>query len=188
MNPQILLKINRALFFITIIIFSVDILFAQDNVPVRTINQQINFGVGVGLDYGGIGLRLSVLPDSHLSLFAAFGNNLNGAGYNLGVAYRFTPFNSTCWYYTMMYGYNAVIVINNASQYDQTYYGISPGFGIEFHGRRHPGNFFNLEILIPLRTQEYRDDIIALQNKRTITFKSQPLPFTISIGFHFKLG
>ena len=60
MNAQILLKINRVLFFITIIIFSVDILFAQDNVPVRTINQQINFGVGVGLDYGGIGLRLSV--------------------------------------------------------------------------------------------------------------------------------
>ena len=176
------------LFFTTIFIFSVNILSAQENVPVRTIDQQINFGVGIGVDYGGIGIRLSVLPESHFSLFAALGDNLNGAGYNFGAAYRFTPFNTTCWYYTMMYGYNAVIIIKDASQYNQTYYGISPGFGIEFHGRRRPGNFFNLELLIPLRTQEYRYDIIALQNKRTITLKSQPLPFTISMGFHFKLG
>ena len=175
------------LLFCAIIFFSFKISLAQDTASYSTNDAKLNLGLGIGIDYGGIGIRLSALAASHVSLFIAAGYNLNGLGYNFGAAYRFTPFYQTCFYYTMMYGYNAVIIIKDTSQYNKTFYGISPGFGVELHSRKRHGNFLNLELLIPLRTQEYRDYIIDLQNNSNIIFKSKSLPFTISMGFHIKL-
>lgn len=148
----------------------------------KSIN--VDLGVGLGLDYGGIGAKLTVSPVKHVGLFGSLGYNLNGAGYNFGIIGRFLPDGKVCPYGTLMYGYNAVIVVDGASQYNQTYYGPSFGAGIELRTRND--KFWTFGLLFPIRAKEYHDDIDALQNNPAIEM-SEPLPIVISVGYHFKL-
>ena len=174
--------------FLFLFLLEINCTKAQDNSLPDQYYQQLNIGLGFGLDYGGFGVRFTGLPDQHLAIFVGTGYNYNGLGYNFGASYRFTPMKKSCWYYTMMYGYNAVLVIQNATELNKTYYGISAGFGVEVHSRKQPGNFWNFELLIPIRTQEYHDDIIYLMNSTSIDLKSEPLPFAICVGYHFRLN
>ena len=98
------------------------------------------------------------------------------------------PSKRACLYYTLMYGYNAVINIENASQYNKTYFGPSTGIGVETHSKKRPGNYWNFEFLVPIRSQEFHDDLAAIKRNPYIKLISEPLPFVISIGFHFKLN
>jgi hypothetical protein len=150
----------------------------------KTVN--INLGLGLGLDYGGIGGKLSFVPTKRLALFGAIGYNFNGAGYNGGAIIRFIPDGKVCPYFVGMYGYNAVLVIEGASEQNKTYYGASIGGGIELHRRDKP-NFWNFGMLIPFRSQEYRDDIDAIQSNPNYELSSELLPISISVGYHFGL-
>src|SRR5687768_8932303 len=90
-----------------------------------------NFGFGMGISYGGFGGRLSVLPAKQVALFAAGGYNLNGFGYNLGAEVRLLPGKKVVPVLLAMYGYNGVIVVRGAEQYNKTYYGPTMGGGVE---------------------------------------------------------
>ena len=142
-----------------------------------------NVGLGLGLNYGGIGGRLEGLPQKNVAIFGAFGFNLHKLGFNLGAKIRALPDKKVCPMFQFMYGYNAVIVVQGASELSQTYYGPSIGGGIELKMSGDRG-FMEFGILIPFRPQEFSDDIDALQNiGLQIT---EPPPFAISIGYHFK--
>ena len=158
---------------------------AQNYNPPNMYDQPINFGVGLGIDYGGFGCRLSVLPTKQLVVFLGLGYNVNDFGVNGGASYRFMPSKRACLYYTLMYGYNGVIVVQNAEQYNKTYYGPSTGIGIEIHSGKRPGNYWNFEILVPVRSQKFHDDLRDLKRIPYIKFNSEPLPIAFSIGFHF---
>jgi hypothetical protein len=145
-----------------------------------------NFGFGFGLGYGGIiGGRLSVLPEKHIALFAGLGYNLQKAGINVGGIVRFLPDKKVTPTFISMYGYNSVIVIKNAPQYTKTYYGPSFGGGLEVH-LKNGQNFLNMELVIPVRSQKFRDDMKTLKNNSTIVGLTDPLPFTIAFGYHIK--
>lgn len=144
-----------------------------------------DFGIGVGMDYGGIGGRFSFRPSPGLGLIAGLGYNLDGLGYNFGAAWRISPGNRTVPYLTAMYGYNGVIVVEGASQYNKTYYGPSIGFGLEFHSRRQTANYFNLELFVPFRPTEFTNDLNAIKNSGTVIFKNEPWPVAISLGYHW---
>ncbi len=154
-------------------------LFAQDEASTG------DFGIGLGIDYGAFGGRFAFRPAPSVALLAGLGYNLNGLGYNFGVAYRIKPENRTVPYFSALYGYNAVIVIDGMSQLNKTYYGPSVGFGLEFHGRSKPGNYFNLEIFLPFRSSEYTSDLNGIKNNSSIILKSEPWPVTISLGYHW---
>lgn len=141
-------------------------------------------GIGLGLDYGGIGGKLMFAPVKYVSLFGAIGYNLNGAGYNGGVVIRVLPDSKVCPYVTGMYGYNAVIVIEGLSERNKTYYGSSFGGGIELRMRNK--NFWNFEMLFPLRSTEFRNDFDDLNSNPSIQI-TEPLPVQISVGYHLKL-
>ena len=64
-----------------------------------------NLGFGLGISYGGIGARLSFLPDKHVAIFGAGGYNLNGLGYNFGVEARLLPGKRVVPALLAMYGY-----------------------------------------------------------------------------------
>src|SRR5687768_6116891 len=55
-----------------------------------------NIGIGMGIDYGGFGVRLTVLPAKPVFLFAGLGYNLAGIGYNIGAGVRLAPERPFC--------------------------------------------------------------------------------------------
>jgi len=151
-------------------------------------SSRVNLGIGMGIDYGGIvGGRLTVLPVKNFALFGAFGYNLLEAGVNAGGTYRFSPDKRVCPTLSAMYGYNGVIKITGAENYNKTYYGPSFSLGIEVKSVAKPKNHWNFELIVPIRPQQFKDDWDALKNNQAIEVKSEPLPIAISLGLHFGL-
>lgn len=146
----------------------------------------VKLGLGVGLDYGGIGTRLTITPTTHFGVFVAVGYNLLKAGVNGGLTYKFLPEKRVTPVAHIMYGYNAVIVIEGVDAYNKAYYGLSMGGGIELTSKRS-GNYWSFELLYPFRSSEYEDDWDALKNDPNIEVLSEPFPVTISVGYHFNI-
>lgn len=143
-----------------------------------------NLGFGLGISYGGIGARLSYLPVQQLALFGAAGYNLDGLGYNFGTEIRLLPGKKVVPVLLAMYGYNGVIVVQGAEICNNTFYGATIGGGVEIHSFNQQ-NFFTIELLVPFRTQEFRDQVDALKNNPDIEMTG-PWPVAFSFGYHLK--
>jgi hypothetical protein len=144
-----------------------------------------SMGLGIGIDYGQIGAKISGFPVKHFGLFAGVGYNLLKVGYNFGGIGRILPGKKVCPYVTGMYGNNAVIVVVGASHYDKAYYGPTFGGGIELHfGKKQ--KYMNFGLLVPVRSQEYYDDWDKIRANPNIE-TTDPLPVGITIGYHFKI-
>jgi hypothetical protein len=161
---------------------------AQDYVAQSAIAQDnstpLNIGLGIGLDYGAIGVQFQFRPEAHVALFAGVGYALVGAGYNAGVNFRILPDKRACPFISAMYGYNAVVLVKGASQYNQIYYGSSFGAGVELR-KRSRNHFWRIELLIPQRPAEFHDDYEALKLNPLIKMGAKPPGFAISGGFHW---
>ncbi|HVN58833.1 MAG TPA: hypothetical protein VMT63_11075 [Bacteroidales bacterium] len=168
--------------FISAAAYSQNVPGNQQSEPPKHAESKLNLGFGIGLDYGGIGGRLAFSPDKHIDIFGGAGYNFLGAGFNAGLAYKFLPESFICPYISAMYGYNGVIKVTNAAEYNQTYYGPSFSIGGQFWSHRMPG-FFNLELVIPVRSSEMHDDYNKLKNLGASM--SALLPVAFSVGFHF---
>lgn len=151
----------------------------KENVPTGS------FGIGFGQDYGGIGARLTFLPDQHVGIFGSVGYIFAGVGYNMGVMARIKPENRTVPTISVMYGYNAAIKITGAPQYDKIYNGVSLGFGLISKSYRDPKNYWHIGLILPFRPSEFDTDFNALNSNPNITGLQKPWPVTISIGYHF---
>ena len=162
--------------------------FAQDytRYDIPEPESKTNIGLGLGLDYGGIGGRISFMPVKRLALFAGIGYAFVDFGYNLGAQLRITPDNKICPTFGFMYGYNAVIQVQNASDYNKVYYGTSISGGIEIHFGGRP-SFMNIELVVPFRSQAFHDDWDRLKQSGAIDVIMEPLPVAFSIGYHFAL-
>jgi len=150
----------------------------------ETREVDISAGVGIGLDFGGIGGRLTFAPVKNLALFGAIGYNFNGPGYNGGLIVRILPDAKVCPFISVMYGYNAVIVVDGWDEMNKTYYGASVGTGIDLRMRN--GNYWSFEMIIPARSQEYKDAVNFLENNPNISM-SEGFPILISVGYNFRL-
>ncbi len=143
------------------------------------------FGAGLGIDYGGFGARLTVLPSKHVGVFLAGGYAIAGLGINGGVTLKTAPDNRLSPYFSLMYGYNAAIAVIGASQYNKLYNGFSLGGGVQLKSRRTPTNYWLFGLVVAFRPSEFDRDFTALQNNPTITGLTKPLPVNISVGYHF---
>ena len=159
-------------------------LIAHAQFEIAEEESNANLGFGLGVSYGGIGARLSFLPVNHLAIFGAAGYNLDGLGYNIGAEWRILPGKKVVPVFLAMYGYNGVIVVQGAEQYNKTYFGPTVGGGIEIHNRNGQ-NFFTIELLAPFRSQQFWDDIDDLQNNPAIEITG-PWPVAFSFGYHMK--
>jgi hypothetical protein len=164
---------------------SVLCLFLAGNISAQDDTSKGDFGIGLGIDYGAFGGRFAYRPTPKVALLAGLGYNLNGLGYNFGAALRMNTEKRTVPYFSALYGYNAVIVVEGLAQLNKTYYGPSVGFGLEFHSRKKSSNYFNLEIFLPFRSSEYTSDLDAIKNNPMIKLQSEPWPITISLGYHW---
>jgi hypothetical protein len=148
---------------------------------------KVNIGIGMGLDYGGIGGRLSYLPVKSVALFGAVGYNLLKTGFNAGGTFKFLPSKRLCPTIGAMYGYVAAIKVKGAEQYNQNYYGPSVSIGLEFKPAKHPRNFWNVKFIYPFRSHEYRSDLSNIKSNPYIKFENKPHDVTFSFGYHFGL-
>ena len=178
----------KRLFFFSALMALTSLTFAQNytryDVPEQ--DSKMNIGLGIGLDYGGIGGRITFLPVKRLALFAGVGYALVDFGYNVGAQLRIIPDNNFCPTFGVMYGYNGVIKVQNASMYDKIYYGTSLSGGLEMHfgGKQ---SFMNVELIVPFRSQAFYDDWDSLKQNSSVSIQSDPLPIAFSIGYHFAL-
>jgi hypothetical protein len=168
-----------------------DTIPVRDDQPVKPAQvtfRQADFGIGLGLDYGGlVGVQLGFMPVKHLSLFGALGYYLTGTGWQLGMKGLFLPNTSNQAFrpfLKVMYGSNSQIKVEGAAEYNKIYTGFTVGFGMEFRGGKHRQNGIDLDLNVPLRTPEFWDDYNDLSNNPYIEWKNTLLPIAFSIGFH----
>ncbi len=155
---------------------------ARESTGYVSENTKQNFGLGIGLDYGGFGGRFTFAVEK-FGLFAAVGYNLVGVGFNGGITYKFSPSKKVTPTLGAMYGYNGVIKIVDGGESSSTYYGPSFSFGVEVKTRANTGNFWNFELVLPVRSSDFKDEIDRLKN---IGYEiTDALPITFSIGYHF---
>jgi hypothetical protein len=142
--------------------------------------EKVDLGLGVGLDYGGIGVRGTYYIEPHVGVFGSVGYAVSnstvakGMGYNVGGRLRLRPDSWFCVVAGGMYGYNGIIRDVMGST---IYYGPSAFIGIETHHRRTP-IYVNAELIVPFRSNEYN---------RNVKTGDDPSPIGFSLGCHMVL-
>jgi hypothetical protein len=176
------------LYFMLYFLFIVIQVKAQENSSTPVQTDVISGGIGIGQDYGGFGLNLIAYPQRNIGIFGGVGYNLAGAGYNVGLKFRLIskkPTGKVNPYAVVMYGYNAVIMVTDASQYDKVFYGPTAGIGIDL--KTHPRSkiYYSFGLNIPFRGSEVDDYMNDLKNNHSVEFKNDLFPVTFSIGFKY---
>jgi hypothetical protein len=156
---------------------------------------RLHIGLGFGLDYGGIGVKIEYLPIKYVGIFGSAGYNFLNAGFNIGIQGRPLPDAKVQPIVLLMYGYNAVINVNglptntvptSTDSYNKAYYGLSSGIGGELRlGRK--GNRLYTALLYPFRSEEFKRNYDELKNAPYIKLESEVLPVAFSIGFNWVL-
>ncbi|MEQ9402742.1 MAG: hypothetical protein RIM99_04075 [Cyclobacteriaceae bacterium] len=166
------------------------IIFALMAIGIKTNAQEANsatVGLGLGLEYGGIGGQLAYQADDQFGVFVGLGTALASTGYNVGLIYLLKGKSKERFFLEAMYGYNGVIIVDDPVGGDirKTYYGPSFGGGVNLDNKG--GNsFWHFAVLIPIRSSAYRDQWNAIKNNPDFE-TSISLPFTVSIGINFRL-
>ena len=129
----------------------------------------LSVGLGLGLDYGVIGIRFSALTNRRIGLFGAL-----GAEYNVGIDIKFQPRKLSSGFVTAMYGYHGAL-----TSYGTTvrYHGFSAGLGVRVRAARSARNYFTLCVIVPFRSDEFK----RLANPSELN----ALPVLLSLGFNF---
>jgi len=163
---------------------------AQEEIPEVAQFDKISIGIGGGLDYGGFGGSLLMYPAKSVGLFAGAGYAFAGMGVNAGAKIRFiskTPVPRTTPYIMGMYGYNAVIAVYGANEYNKFFYGPSFGIGIDFPKRFERNGYWSIALLVPVRGPEAKNYMNELETNHGIDFKIGLLPVAFSFGYKFFL-
>jgi hypothetical protein len=149
-----------------------------------------DIGLGLGIDYGGVlGAKFTYSPLKYLGVFAAGGLQLGGFGWQVGVKGYIIPKTSKKGFrpnLKVMYGINAVIYVIDYDQYNDLYPGFSLGPGMEFRFGRLKKHGMNVDLNFPIRSQEFYDDWDKLKNDPNIVIESEPLPVSLSFGYHIE--
>lgn len=146
-----------------------------------------DLGIGFGLDYGGMGFQLGFTAAKRLTFFAAGGYYKQSAGWNIGIktlliakttVHAFRPFVKA------MYGTHSAIVIEGIWESHEVYNGFTIGLGAEFRIGKKKVDGFDLDLNIPLRTQEFWSDYNEVLHRPGMQITVPAIPIAGSIGFH----
>lgn len=166
---------------------------AEQKIPVPKSYRhfdRVSMGLGIGMDYGGIGLNLLAYPQKHIGVFLGGGYNLNGFGYNTGLKIRMfqAARKPDAHFFIMgMYGYNLVVVVKNAVSLSKTFYGPSAGIGLDTRfNRRKDIGYGSFALIVPFRSTEARN---YMEDLRSVGATGKdPLPFAISVGYRITIN
>jgi hypothetical protein len=157
----------------------------------KSINYDaISAGLGLGLDFGGIGGNFLVYPAKNFGFFAGAGYALAGIGMNGGIKVRQVPDNPEARvspFLLAMYGYNAAIKVEGATELNKIFYGPTVGLGCDFRGRNQMRGYWSAALLIPFRRPEVDEYIKDLKNNHGVVFNNELLPIGFTISYRFFL-
>jgi hypothetical protein len=146
-----------------------------------------SFGFGLGLDYGVVGMKVSVLPINYLALFGAIGYNSRVIYFNAGVSFRTRPGKVLVPVINAMYGLNSTITVKGTTStngYSEGYVGPSIGFGFEIRPKKR--NYFYVGTYFPIRPADFKNDYDNYQKIFHVKFSKPPVA-TISVAYHYAL-
>jgi len=150
-------------------------------------NNQVYLGLGMGLDYGGVGAKVEYLPVKNVGVFAGLGFNLLSVGWNVGATYKIMPDKKVSINPMVFYGYNAVSKVSGAPNYDMTSYGVTFGANVDIKMGKQ-GNKLSAGIFVPVRSEKFMDNYDAMKNDPRVFLESSLIPVTIGVGYNFKLN
>jgi hypothetical protein len=151
----------------------------------------VNFGPGIGFDYGGFGANLMFYPQKNIGIFFGGGYALAGFGYNAGVKLRLSPDKGKVVnpFLTAMYGYNAAVVISDNAGLSKLFYGPTLGIGIDIRSKKPSSRgFWSLAVTFPIRNGEAQSYINYLKDQYGAAFVSELIPVGFSVGYKFILN
>ena len=179
-----------------VLFLALPLLSQDDQIPVRegdtgdktlVFNHKYEIGVGFGLDYGGVfGMQFGFAPIKHLVIFGAAGYHMVDFGWEAGVKgllIRKTSEKVFRPFLKVMYGTNSVFTAEDTDRYDKVYRGFTAGIGAEFRFGQQKHHGFNVDLNIPIRTQEFWDDCDYLES---IGYSLNYLPVAASVGYHYE--
>lgn len=167
------------------------LLTAQTNTQDPRKPDMVNLGPGIGFDYGGIGANLMVYPQKNIGIFFGGGYALAGFGYNAGIKLRLSPDkgNVVNPFFTLMYGYNAAVVITDNTELNKIFYGTTLGVGIDIRSKKPSSvGFWSLALMVPLRSADAQNYIDYLKNQYGADFTTNLIPIGFSVGYKFILN
>lgn len=165
---------------------TVQLAVAQDE-HLSSKKGQNTFGLGIGLPYGALGIRFGTNLVDHLNLFGGAGYQISGLGYNFGLMKDFKSSRATQFYLVGMYGTNGAIKIEGLPEYDNLYTGATFGAGMKINSRSHEGNYWDLGLLLPLRSSDFKETMDTLERDSRVTGLTSPWPVLIVVGYNFNL-
>ena len=147
---------------------------------------KFSIGLGIGQDYGGFGGNFLYYPQKNFGLFFGIGYNLASVGYNLGIKSRIAVGSSTSRVllsFLAMYGYNAVIRVQDYRDLNKVFYGATIGAGVDFKPFRYSDDYISMSLFVPLRSSEVQDYMDYLNWTYGVEFEQGLSPVTFSIGY-----
>ncbi|WP_410881454.1 hypothetical protein [Myroides sp. DW712] len=161
--------------------------FAQDATKPEKEFNKVYGGLGFGLDYGGFGAKIEYLPIEEIGVFAGVGYNLEEAGWNVGVSYKLKVSKRVSLNPLVMYGYNAVLQVDGASEYNMVSYGTTFGANVDIYvGNR--GDKISAGLYVPIRSKKFMDNYDEVKDSSYIEMKNELWPIAIGVGYNWKLN
>lgn len=155
------------------------------NVPA---NHFLDIGAGIGLDYGGLaGVKVAYLPIPYIAVFGSFGWYMVSAGWQAGVQVNVPAANTANVFRAhakLMYGVNGATVVVGKSSLDKTFYGFSPGIGVELRFGSKKSNGFDVDLTFPIHGSEWESHLSLIEHDPQIASFNRPLPVAFGIGYH----
>lgn len=156
--------------------------------------QSVFVGAGIGLDHGGLGVKVEYQPIKYLGVFGGAGHNLVGFNGNGGLIYNILPKKNFTPLVTAMLGVNAAIKVDYLDDNGQPtgikgkalYEGFTVGGGFDVKLGKKKSQKLNFMLLVPLRHGGFywaRNNLI--QNGGTI--KQDVYPVLLAAGWNINL-
>ncbi|MCG8410264.1 MAG: hypothetical protein MI739_03160 [Bacteroidales bacterium] len=151
--------------------------------PQEVKKEQIRvvLALGLGIDYGGIGGKISFLLNDNISLFGGGGLAIYAPGFNVGGKIRAFAKRKVSPFAIFMYGYHTIIKWTSSSEILN---GINTGLGIDinFGNSKSECNCLSIALIIPNSFA----DVNKYIEENNIELKTKLPPIRFSIGYQFK--
>lgn len=160
---------------------------SKNKTDTSSTKHNFDIGFGLGCDYSGLGVKISYLPIPYFSTFISGGFAFVNLGWNVGVCYHILPKTSKriSPHIKAMYGYNEIIWLFDVKKYNRLYYGFTTGIGIEYRFGANKKHRFDVDINLPFRSQEFKDDFIMIDDDPDVDIK-EPMTLAFAIGYHWE--